>query len=105
MVRKTPSLPQAEIGELCRKYAVKELAVFGSILRDDFGPDSDVDFLVTFENDDYGPWARKLTDLKEELAKLLGRGVDLVPRRAIDRSRNRTRRKSVLESAAVIYGP
>ncbi len=104
MVRKTPTLPMADIAELCRKHGVKELAVFGSILGDDFGPESDIDFLVTFENDDAGPWGCKYGDMKDALSAVLKRPVDLVPRRAIERSRNWIRRKSILDSAVVIYG-
>jgi hypothetical protein len=79
------------------------LAVFGSALRDDFRRDSDVDFLVVFENDDYGPWLSKLTDLEEELSRLLGRKVDLVSKRGVEQSENYIRRKHILESAEVVY--
>jgi uncharacterized protein len=74
------ALPMDRIADLCQKYGVVELAVFGSFLRSDFGPDSDVDFLVLFHNDDYGPWMGKLTGLETELSELLGREVDLVPK-------------------------
>jgi predicted nucleotidyltransferase len=104
MVLKTPTLPMGDIAELCSKYGVKELAVFGSILGDDFGPESDVDFLVTFENDDPGPWGWKYIEMRDDLAALLERPVDLVPRRAVERSRNWIRRKSILDSAMLIYG-
>ena len=60
-------LPMPAISALCRKYGVEQLAVFGSVLRDDFHADSDVDFLVVFQNNDYGPWMGKLTELEEEL--------------------------------------
>ncbi len=73
-------LPEDRIAELCEKYRVTELSVFGSILRDDFGPESDVDFLVVFDHDDYGPWMGKLSGLEAELSVLLGRKVDLVPK-------------------------
>ncbi len=103
MVRKLPVLPMAEIAEVCRKYGVRELAVFGSALRDDFRPDSDVDFLVTFENNDAGPWMSKFIDLEEELTSLLGRKVDVVSRKGIEQSRNWIRRRAILESAVLIY--
>jgi uncharacterized protein len=74
------ALPMDRIADLCRKYEVVELAVFGSFLRSDFGPDSDVDFLVVFHEDDYGPWMGKLTELETELSALLGRKADLVPK-------------------------
>jgi predicted nucleotidyltransferase len=74
------TLPADRIAALCDKYQVNELSVFGSVLRDDFGPESDVDFLVVFAHDDYGPWMGKLTGLETELSELLGRRVDLVPK-------------------------
>jgi uncharacterized protein len=74
------TLPAGPITELCERYGVRELSVFGSLLRDDFGPDSDIDFLVVFDDDDYGPWMGKLTGLEAELSDLLGRTVDVVPK-------------------------
>jgi predicted nucleotidyltransferase len=97
-------LPLDEIAALCRKYDVTELSVFGSILRDDFGPDSDVDFLVVFRNNDAGPWGGKLMDLEADLAQLLGRSVDVVTRNAIVNSRNWIIRQSILQRIEVIYG-
>lgn len=97
------SLPYQQIAELCRKYDVEQLDVFGSVLRDEFGPDSDVDFLVVFKNNDYGPWASKLMDLESDLADLLGRRVDLVPRNSVEHSENYLRRKNILQSARTIY--
>ena len=96
-------LPLDAIAALCRKYHVEELALFGSALRDDFRPASDVDFLVKFAKNDYGPWMGKLTSLEEELASLLHRPVDLVDKAGIAQSRNPIRRRAILESAQVIY--
>lgn len=96
-------LPIEAIRALCDKYGVEQLAVFGSVLRNDFRPDSDVDFLVEFKNNDYGPWMSKLMDLEEELSLLLQRKVDLVSKSGIEQSRNWIRRKSILRSAQVIY--
>lgn len=92
----------AQIEEFCRKWHVAELAVFGSVLRPDFRPDSDVDFLVTFKPD-----APRLGlgffHMQEELKTLVGRDVDLLTRRSIERSQNWIRRKSILSSARPIY--
>jgi predicted nucleotidyltransferase len=74
------TLPADRIAAICERYGVRELAVFGSLLRDDFKPDSDIDFLVVFDNDDYGPWMGRLTGLETELSELLGRPADVVPR-------------------------
>jgi predicted nucleotidyltransferase len=96
-------LPRAEFAALCRKYHVRELAVFGSALREDFRPNSDIDFLVRFENDDAGPWMSYLTGLQEDLASLLGRPVDVVSWNAVEKSRNPFRRKSILEGQRLLY--
>ncbi len=97
------ALPYEAIVELSDRYGVEELAVFGSVLRPDFRPDSDVDFLVTFIDDDEGPWMSKLQALESALADVLGREVDVVSRRGIEQSQNARRRRTILESAVTIY--
>ncbi len=95
-------IDQVRIGEFCKKWKVAEFAIFGSALRPDFGPDSDVDVLVTFEPDS----KRSLFDLvqmEEELKGMFGREVDLVSRQGIEASRNYLRRKAILGSAKVLY--
>lgn len=91
-----------EITRFCQQWHVTELALFGSILRDDFGPDSDVDLLVTFAPD-YVYTLRDLLAMETELQTLLGRKVDLVVKQVIEASRNYIRRKNILNSAQVIY--
>jgi uncharacterized protein len=98
------SLPIDRIAALCQKYGVRELSVFGSFLRDDFRPESDIDFLVVFDDDDLGPWMAKLLNMEEELRVLLGREVDLVPKESIVTSENWIRRNHILSTAQVIYG-
>ena len=93
---------EVRIGEFCKKWKVAEFAIFGSALRPDFGPDSDVDVLVTFKPDS----KRSLFDLvqmEEELKGMFGREVDLVSRQGIEASRNYLRRKAILDSAKVLY--
>jgi predicted nucleotidyltransferase len=86
----------------CRKWKISELAVFGSVLREDFRSDSDVDFLATFSQD--ASWSLfDHVDMREELAVLLGRKVDLANRKGLEQSRNYIRRKAILESVEVIY--
>jgi predicted nucleotidyltransferase len=71
------SLPLATLESLCRKWKVLELALFGSVLREDFSPESDVDVLVTFDPE--ATWSLwDLMRMREELESLLGRKVDLV---------------------------
>jgi predicted nucleotidyltransferase len=66
------TLPTEQIAKLCRDLEVVELAVFGSFLRDDFGPESDIDFLAVFKNGDLGPWMGKRQLLETLLSALLG---------------------------------
>lgn len=103
MIRGNIELPMDELARVCRKYGVSELAIFGSALRNEFGPDSDVDFLVTFENDDSGPWMCKLTELENELSVLLQRDVDVVHRHGIEQSNNWIRREAILGSVRIVY--
>jgi predicted nucleotidyltransferase len=95
-------IPWARIDEFCQKWAVVEFALFGSVLRDDFGPESDVDVLVTF-----APGARRtlfdLGDMEEELTEIFGRPVDLSTRAGVERSENPFRRRAILDSVRVIY--
>jgi predicted nucleotidyltransferase len=95
-------LPAQEIAEFCKRWQVRELALFGSVLSDDFTPESDIDVLVTFDAD-----ARiglpALVRMQKELKSILGRDVDLVPRDAIEQSSNERRRLRILESARVVY--
>ena len=96
-------LDKEQLAAFCRRWQITELALFGSVLRDDFGPDSDVDVLVRF-----APDARHslfdMVRMQNELEGILGRRVDLVSRRGIEASRNPLRRKAILESAEVVYG-
>jgi len=95
-------VPREEIAAFCRKWRVKELALFGSVLRDDFRPDSDIDVLFTLEPGVHWAWGG-YADMTEELEAIFGRKVDLVSRRGVEESRNYIRRKHILESAEVIY--
>jgi predicted nucleotidyltransferase len=91
-------IPTEELDEFCRRWKIAELRVFGSALRDDFRPNSDLDLLVSFTSD--ADWS--LIDhvaMEEEITGIVGRKVDLVSQRAIERSSNWIRRKAILESA------
>jgi uncharacterized protein len=90
------------VADFCRRWKVAELAVFGSALRDDFRPDSDIDLLVTFQPD--ADWSLlDQSTMEDDLSALLGRKVDLVSRRAIERSQNWIRRRAILESAQRVH--
>jgi len=87
-----------QLADFCRRHKVLELAAFGSVLHSDFSKDSDVDLLVTF-----APDARvslfDLVDMTDELTQIVGRKVDLVPKRGL----KPRIRQSVLETSKVIY--
>ena len=91
-------LPQKAIAEFCRRHRIQRLAVFGSVLRHDFGPESDMDFLVEFEPN-HIPGLIRLAGMELELSELLGRKADL--RTAQDLSRYF--RDEVVASAVVQY--
>jgi uncharacterized protein len=102
MTRHKINIPLPQIEDFCRRWKIKELALFGSVLRDDFRPDSDVDFLVTFEGE--ARWSLfDLIDMQDELRGILGREVDLVERRAVERSENYIRRRHILQSLESVY--
>ena len=92
------------IKAFCDRWQVAELALFGSVLRDDFGPDSDIDVLIRFRTA-RTPGLFGFAGMERELAELLARRVDLVNRAAIEASRNYIRRKAILDSARVVYAP
>lgn len=96
------ALPDAPLRAFGQRSRITELALFGSALRDDFGPNSDIDLLVRFAPD-ATPTLFDMVTMQDELSEILGRPVDLVSRRAIEASHNPIRRKAILETAKVIY--
>jgi predicted nucleotidyltransferase len=95
------SLPMEEIAAFCQRWQITEFALFGSVLREDFGPASDIDVLVTFAPDgDQSPDREKM---REELESILNRPVDVTYQRVIEQDLNYIIRKSILKSAQVIY--
>ena len=95
-------LPDLDIEDFCRRWQVSELALFGSVLRDDFRPDSDVDVLVTFAPGAH--WSLfDMVRMQKELKSILGREVDLVERKAVEQSENYIRRKRILGSLVPVY--
>jgi uncharacterized protein len=95
-------VPYEEIAALCRKWRIRELALFGSVLRDDFRADSDVDVLVDFEPG--APWTlSSWLSIRDELSSLLGRPVDLVEKGAIEQSRNPFLKRHILMQMEPVY--
>ena len=96
------NIPKEKITEYCRRWKITEFALFGSVLREDFTSESDIDVLVTFAPDAH--WSLlDHVEMQDELKTIFRRNVDLVSRRGIERSRNHIRRKEILDSAEVIY--
>ena len=96
------TVDRERIAEFCRTHQIERLAFFGSVLRDDFRPDSDVDVLVTLS-----PGARcglfEMVRMEEELGAILGRKVDLIERASVEQSENYIRRRYILESEEPVY--
>lgn len=92
-------VPHDRLAEFCRRWKIAELALFGSVLRDDFGPQSDVDVLVVFTpQTPRGLEARERMDA--ELTEIFGRRVDVVEKTAV---RNPFRRHEILRTHRVVY--
>ena len=93
------NIPKDKIEAFCKKWKIVEFSIFGSVLRQDFSPKSDVDVLISFEADI--PWSLfDWVDMIEELKGILGREVDLVEKSGL---RNPFRRHEILNSRQVIY--
>lgn len=99
MKKKKIRIPRKKIAEFCRRWGVVEFSLFGSILRDDFRPDSDVDVLVTFS-----PEAQislfDLVQMKIDLEKIFHRPVDVIEKDALE---NPFRKREILRTAKVVY--
>lgn len=91
-----------KVTEFCHKWQVTEFALFGSVLRDDFRPDSDIDIMVEFDPAAC-PTFSTLDRMEAELNIIFGRDIDLITRQGIASSRNYLRRHEILSSAQVIY--
>jgi uncharacterized protein len=95
----TYNIPTPKIEDFCHRWKIVEFALFGSILREDFGPESDIDVLVTFAEE--ADWSLyDLVDMQEELKGIFGRDVHLVLKSGL---RNPFRRREILRTHRVIY--
>ncbi|MCX5894118.1 MAG: nucleotidyltransferase family protein [Deltaproteobacteria bacterium] len=93
------NIPRKKIEAFCRRWKVKEFALFGSVLREDFRPDSDIDVLASFAPGG-GITFDNRVEMQDELAEIFGRKVDLVEREAV---RNPFRRHNILTTREVVY--
>ena len=98
MIKQGIDLDTEAVQAFCRKWKITELCVFGSILRDDFRPESDVDFLADFDDD--AEWDLfDHMDMEDELAGIVGRPVDLLTKYSVETSQNRFYKKEILSTA------
>ena len=92
------------LATFCKEYQILELSLFGSILREDFRANSDIDLLAVFE-----PKARSqmslldLVDIEHQLQQLSGRQIDLLEKQSVEGSHNWIRRENILTTALIIY--
>lgn len=96
------AIPIERIEAFCQKWKVQRMWLFGSVLREDFGPESDVDVMVEFMPE--AAW--NLLDIvaaEQELSEMVGRPVDLVERQCVEQSDNWIRRRHILENARLFY--
>jgi predicted nucleotidyltransferase len=91
-----------KLGRFCREHGIARLELFGSARGGNFRESSDVDLLATLREDAH-PTLLDWADMQGQLAEMFGRPVDLVSRRAVERSRNRYRKHSILSTATPIY--
>ncbi|NJN87915.1 MAG: nucleotidyltransferase family protein [Leptolyngbyaceae cyanobacterium SL_7_1] len=94
--------PHQVLTAFCQQWKIREMSFFGSVLREDFGSDSDIDIMVSFEED--APWGLlELVQMQRELEALLGREVDLMTKKSIEQSHNWIRQQEILGTAQVVY--
>lgn len=96
------TLPMAAIARFCKQHHIRQMALFGSVLRADFDPDSDIDVLVTFASG-HEPTLLKFVAMQDELAQLLGREIDLLELDSVLEDPNYLRREAILTTAQVVY--
>jgi len=96
------NIPKDKIVEFCRRHHIQRLGIFGSALREDFKPDINIDVLVDFDAG-HSISMFEIIDIEQKLSELLGRKVDLVERRAVEKSENYIRRRHILQSVETIY--
>ncbi len=102
MTPSTLNVSDSALQAFCQKWRIVEVDLFGSALRPDFGPDSDIDLLVVYA-EDAQPTLFDEGQMQEELEALFGRPVHFMTKRAVEQSSNPIRREAILESASPIY--
>ncbi|MCU0567678.1 MAG: nucleotidyltransferase family protein [Oculatellaceae cyanobacterium Prado106] len=95
------ALPHEAIAQFCKRWKVQEFYLFGSVLRNDFRTDSDIDVMVQFAPD--AQWGFEIVDMRQELESIFQRKVDLLTKKSIENSDNWMRRQEILGTARLIY--
>lgn len=95
-------LDMEKIKQFCEKWKIVEFSLFGSVLTDDFRPDSDVDVMVEFA-EDARPTFFTLTDIEDGLKEMFGHEIDLVTKRSVTTSENHLMRRSILSNKRTLY--
>jgi predicted nucleotidyltransferase len=96
------NIQPSQLAEICQQWQITELALFGSVLRDDFNAESDIDVLVSFAEEAKITFF-DLDTIESQLSKLFNRPVDIVTKQAIEQSHNWIRKNNILNNAKVIY--
>ncbi len=95
-------LPMGKIESFCRRWKIRQMWLFGSVLNEDFGPASDLDVMVDFAPE--AGWSLlDLVGAEQELSVIIGRPVDLIERQCVEQSANWIRRRNILENARTLY--
>lgn len=94
-------IPELEIAKFCQRWKVRQFYLFGSVLRDDFTADSDIDVIVEFLPNAYIGW--DIVTMNDELEAIFERKVDLTTKAGIEESDNWLRRRNILDEATLIY--
>jgi predicted nucleotidyltransferase len=101
LIHEAVPFPRHELEAFCQRWKIHELALFGSVLRGDFDANSDIDLLVSFSED--AKWSLfDHVQMEIDLSRLFNRDVDLVSKRAVEKSSNWIRRREILESAETV---
>jgi len=95
-------IPMDKLVELCKRWKIVEQTLFGSVLRDDFGPESDVDVMIVFDRD-HTPSLFDMMTIRAEMSALIGRPTDLITRSGIENSQNPFLKQEILSGAEVFY--
>jgi prevent-host-death family protein len=98
-----PEVSRPALAEFCRRHGVHELYLFGSILNDEFDDDSDVDVMIETNDADAPQSFGESFAMADELEEIFGRKVDLLTKKAVTSSQNQHRKRSILESARLVY--